>query len=82
MLSETSLWQGDDTFHNCAKYFGQLYVIHAHFPARQFDEKDQSKPWQRRTSPCVWVLMKTEFIIDFEVAAMQSIKIFFHHAGK
>ena len=27
-------------------------------------------------------LNATEFMIDFEVAAMQSIKIFFHHAGK
>ncbi len=41
-----------------SKYFGQLYVVHAHFPARQFDDKDQNIPWQRRTLPCVWVLMK------------------------
>ena len=33
MLSESNKWHSDGTFHTKAKYFGQLYTIHAYFPS-------------------------------------------------
>ena len=45
ILSQSGTWHGDGTFHCSAKWFAQLYVIHAYFPAKaEFDETSDI-PW-------------------------------------
>jgi len=38
MLSKSDKIKSDETFHTRAKYFGQMYVIHATFRAKKYDE--------------------------------------------
>ena len=35
-LSESLKWYADEAFYTRTKYFGQLWVIHAFFPAKTF----------------------------------------------
>jgi hypothetical protein len=86
-LSDTAYWHGDGTFHVAAKYFYQLYIIHAWF-------KDRMIPCafalmhRRRSSDYVKVLkalvkeasttgkiLKPQIIMtDFESAAIKAFK--------
>jgi hypothetical protein len=42
MLEESQYLHGDGTFHTAARYFAQLYVLHAFFPGRFLNYK---KKW-------------------------------------
>ncbi|CAF1071749.1 unnamed protein product [Brachionus calyciflorus] len=39
-LSESQFYHADGTFHTKTRYIGQLYVIHAYFPAKRFLNDD------------------------------------------
>ena len=51
-LSESLKRHADGTFYTRIKYFGQLWVIHAFFPAKTFT--DGLNVWKKRMIPCAW----------------------------
>ena len=51
-LSESLKWYADEAFYTRTKYFGQLWVIHAFFPAKTFT--DGLNVCQKRMIPCAW----------------------------
>ena len=63
VLSESKHYHSDGTFHTKSKYFGQLYVIHAFFPPKEF--KDDDTVWVKRMIPCAWFFMKRRRTKDY-----------------
>ena len=47
----SKIWHADGTFYASAKYFNQLYVIHAYFPRKaKYDEQDSNEPWVKKNN--------------------------------
>ena len=66
ILSESDKWHSDGTFHTKAKYFAQLYTIHAYFPPSKYDPEKPDRVWVKRMIPCVWSFMKRRRTKDYE----------------
>ena len=46
ILSKSKTWHSDGTFHCAAKFFNQLYVIHAYFPGRsKYSDENSDTTW-------------------------------------
>jgi hypothetical protein len=65
ILSGSTHYHGDGTFRTAAKYFGQLYVLHAYYP--DLDKwVDSDTVWRKRMFPCLWAFMKRRRMKDYE----------------
>jgi hypothetical protein len=65
ILSGSTHYHGDGTFRTAAKYFGQLYVLHAYYPGGD-KWVDNDTVWRKRMFPCLWAFMKRRRIKDYD----------------
>ena len=58
ILSKSKTWHGDGTFHCAAKFFAQLYTIHAYFPSnpKGFNKDKPEEVWVKRMLPLIIML--------------------------
>ncbi|CAF0977591.1 unnamed protein product, partial [Brachionus calyciflorus] len=62
-LAESKYYHADGTFHTKTRYMGQMYVIHAYFPYKDFENDDLV--WVKRMIPCAWFFMRRRRIKDY-----------------